>query len=135
MAGSFADYLEDRVLDHIFGATASTAPVTLYCGLSTTTITDAGGNITEPSGNNYSRVAITNNSTNFPASSGGAKANGTAITFPTASGSWGTCTHAFLSDASSGGNIYVWADLTVSKSITSGDTFSFPVGDFDITLA
>lgn len=132
--GSFTDYLENRVLDHIFGATASTAPATLYVGLSTTTITDAGGNITEPSGNGYARVAVTNNSTNFPAASGGAKANGTAITFPQASGSWGTVIDFFISDASSAGNIYGYGTLTVSKAVTSGDTLSFAIGDLDITL-
>lgn len=133
--GSFADYLENRVLDHIFGGAASSAPGTLYVGLSTTTITDAGGNITEPSGNGYARVAVTNNSTNFPNASGGAKANGTAITFPQASGSWGTVTDFFISDASSGGNIYAYGALAVAKAVTSGDTLSIPIGDLDITLA
>lgn len=132
--GSFANFLEDEILDHIFSAATFTAGATLHVGLSTTTITDAGGNITEPSGNNYSRVAVTNNATNWPASSGGAKANGTAITFPQASGSWGTVTDVFISDASSGGNIYCYGALTVSKAITSGDTAQFAIGDFDITL-
>lgn len=133
--GSFADYLENRALDHFFGGAISTAPVTLYVGLSTTTITDAGGNITEPSGNGYARVAVTNNSTNFPNASGGTKSNGTAINFPAASGAWGNCTDFFLSDASSGGNIYAVGVLDVAKNVTSGDTVSFPIGDLDITLA
>lgn len=132
--GSFVDYLENRALDHFFGGAASTPPATLYVGLSTTTITDAGGNITEPSGNNYSRVAVTNNSTNFPNASGGAKSNGTAITFPTASGPWGTVTDFFLSDNSSGGNIYVAGALTASKAVGTSDTVSFAVGDFDLAL-
>ena len=29
---SFSDYLEDKVLDHVFGGTAYTAPSTLYVG-------------------------------------------------------------------------------------------------------
>lgn len=132
--GSFADYLENELLDHAFGAATWTPPATLYVGLSTTTVTDAGGNITEPSGNNYSRVAVTNNATNFPAASGGAKSNGTAITFPTASGSWGTVTDLFISDASSGGNILAYDDLAVAKAVTSGDTVSFAIGDLDLTL-
>ena len=32
MAG-FTDYLEDKVLDHVFGGTSYTAPGTLYVGL------------------------------------------------------------------------------------------------------
>jgi len=133
--GSFADYLEDKVLDYVFSKAAFTPAATLYLGLSTTTITDAGGNITEPSGNNYSRVAITNNDTNFPASSGGAKANGAALSFPQASGAWGDIIDFFLTDAETGaGNIYGFGTLTTHKDVTAGDTLSFAIGDLDITL-
>lgn len=132
--GSFADFLENELLDHVFGAAAYTAPATLFVGLSTTTITDAGGNITEPSGNGYARVSVTNNATNFPAASGGAKSNGTAITFPTATGSWGTVTDMFISDASSGGNILCHDVLAVAKAVTTNDTVSFAIGDLDFTL-
>lgn len=136
MAGSFADYLEAKILDLVFGATAFTAPSPIYLGLSTTTITDAGGNITEPSGFAYARVSITNNSTNWPAASVGAgsKANGVAFTFPAATGAWGTITDFFISDASSGGNILAYGVLTLSKAINNGDTASFAIGDITITL-
>lgn len=133
MAGSFADYLEDEILDHIFGGGDYTRPGTLYAALYTVAPTDSGGG-TEVSGGSYARVAITNNSTNFPASSGGAKSNGTAITFPTATGNWGTVVAFGLFDASSSGNLLVWGDLTTSKSVTTGDTASFAIGELDITL-
>lgn len=132
--GSFADYLEDELLDHVFGAASFSAPATLYIGLSTTTITDAGGNITEPSGNGYARVAVTNNATNFPAASGGAKANGTDIAFPEATGSWGTVIDFFIADASSGGNILAYGTLTASKTVDTNDIVEFQTGDLDITL-
>lgn len=132
--GSFADYLENKLLDHAFGGPDYTRATNTYVGLSTTTITDAGGNITEPSGNAYARVNLTNNSTNWPAASAGAKSNGVAITFPTATGSWGTVTDFFISDASSGGNILGYGALTTSKTIGNGDTASFAIGDLDITL-
>lgn len=131
---SFADFLENELLDHVFGNAAYTAPATLYVALSTTTPTDDGGNFTEPSGNGYDRVDVTNNATNFPAASGGAKANGTAITFAQASGSWGTVTHFGIYDANTAGNLLGWGALTVSKAISSGDTASFAIGDLDITL-
>jgi len=133
--GSFADYLENALLDHAFGGGDFTRPATVYVGLSTSTITDAGGNITEPSGNAYARVAVTNNSTNFPSASGGAKANGAAITFPAATGSWGTVTDFFISDASSGGNIMGYGALTTAKAITTGDVASFAVGELDLALS
>lgn len=132
--GSFTDFLELELLDHVFGAAAYTAPATLYVGLSTTTITDAGGNITEPSGGAYARVAVTNNATNFPAAAAGSKSNGTAVNFPTATASWGTVIDFFIADASSGGNILGYGTLTVAKTVGSGDTPSFAIGDLVITL-
>ena len=136
MAGSFSDFLELEVLDHVFGAAAYTAPVTIYVGLWTAALADAstGSTANEVSGGSYARVAVTNNATNFPAASAGAKSNGTAVTFPAATASWGTVTHVGLLDAASAGNLLAWADLTTSKTISSGDTASFAVGDIDFTL-
>ena len=36
-------------------------------------------------------------------------------------------------DAATAGNLLYWADLTVSKTVGSGDTAEFAVGDIDIT--
>lgn len=131
--GSFSNFLELEILDHVFGAASYSAPATLYFALFTATPSDAGGG-TEATGGSYARVAVTNNATNFPAASGGAKSNGTAITFPTASAAWGTVVAMGVFDASSGGNLLAWAALTTSKTISGGDTPSFPAGDFDVTL-
>lgn len=132
MAG-FSDFLENELLDHVFGNAAYSAPATLYLALFTATPSDSGGG-TEVSGGSYDRADVTNNATNFPAASGGAKANGAAITFPTASASWGTVNSWGLFDANSGGNLLVWGPLTANKTIDSGDTPSFAIGDLDITL-
>lgn len=133
MPGSFSDYLENKVLDHLFGGTAYSAPATVYVALFTITPGDAGGG-TEVTGNNYSRVAVTNNGTNFPAASGGSKSNGTTITFPTASGAWGTVVAVGIFDAANAGNLLAWASLNTSKTIGSGDTASFPASSLTITL-
>ena len=133
MAGSFSDYLEDELLDHVLGGADYARPATVYVGLYTAAPTDAGGG-TEVAGNNYARVSVTNNATNWPASSGGAKANGTAITFATPSGSWGTVGAMGVFDASSAGNLLAWADLAVPKSVSSGDIVAFAVGELDVSL-
>jgi hypothetical protein len=137
VAGSFANYLEDELLDHVLGGADYTRPGTVYIALGTATAaTDQdSGFSSEVSGNAYARVSVTNNSTNWPASSGGAKSNGTVITFPQATGSWGTVTQFAIMDASTSGNTLVWGDLTTSKTIGSGDTASFAVGDLDVTLS
>lgn len=62
---SFSDYLENKVLDHVYRNVAYTAPTGTYLALYTVAPTDAGGG-TEVTGGGYARQAIT-----FGASSGG----------------------------------------------------------------
>lgn len=70
MAGSFSNFLEGSLLDHVFGSVDYTPPVTFYVALFTVTPSDSGGG-TEVSGGSYARVAMTNNPTNFPNASSG----------------------------------------------------------------
>jgi len=133
VAGSFNDFLELELLDHVFGAAAYTAPATVYVALYTAAPSDSGGG-TEVTGGSYVRLAVTNNATNFPAASAGAKSNGTVFTFATATANWGTIVAFAILDASTGGNFLCWGDLTTSKAVNNGDTASFAVGDLDITL-
>lgn len=129
MAGK-TNYLEGKVLDLILNATAFSAP-TPYVGLFTAAPTDAGGG-TEVSGGSYARVDA---SANFPAASGTPRscANDVAITFPTATADWGTCTHFGIFDAASAGNLLYWAALTASKTVQNGDTASFAIGALTVT--
>ena len=128
MAG-FTTYLQQEILDHIFGNGAYSAP-TVHVGLFTAAPSDAGGG-TEVSGNSYARV---NASALFGAASGTAVANDGAITFPTATGSWGTITHFGVFDASTAGNLLVWGAVTPNKAVGDGDTASFATGELDVTL-
>lgn len=129
--GGFSNYWENKILDHVFSKASYTAP-TIYVGLSTADPLDDGSGLAEPSGNGYARV-VTSAST-WTAASGGALSNAGDITFPEASGSWSTVTHFALFDASSGGNMLAHGTLSVSKTITAGDTAKFAVGDLDVTL-
>lgn len=141
MAGSKSDYLEARILNHFLGATASTAPSVTAIALSTALYDDAatGASMTEVSNaNSYARVSKTNNSTNWPPASGtgpATKSNGTAITFPTATGSWGNIKSFYIVDSATygAGNVLYGGDLTSAEDIFSGDTASFEVGDIDVT--
>lgn len=140
MAGSKSDYLEKIFLDLIFGASAFSSPGTLYLALSTAAYADAstGTSMTEvsTSGTGYTRLAVTNNSTNWPAASGtspATKSNGTAMTFATATGSWGTVVSFYVVDAATVGNILYGGDLTVSKTIGTGDTATFAVSAINVT--
>lgn len=128
--GSFSNYLENKLLDHFLKVASFTVPTNIYVGLSTADPLDTGAGIAEPSGNAYARV----NMNNWDAASGGASANTNQVTFPEATGSWGTITHFFLADDVSAGNMLCHGSLTTSKAITTGDTPRFNVGEIDITL-
>jgi|TARA_R100000482_G_scaffold108402_2_gene50666 hypothetical protein len=130
MAG-FSDYLEDKVLDHVFGGTAYTAPSTLYVALYTVAPTDTGGG-TEVSGGAYARqtAAFTVSGTNPTTAS-----NSAAVEYPTATANYGTVVAVGIFDALSGGNLLAYANLDTSKVVSTGDVFRFNTGDLDITLA
>lgn len=135
---SFSDYLEDKVLNHVFGGTSYTAPTTLYVGVFTSAASDTGPG-TEVSGNGYARqsVAFTVSGTSPTTASSSA-----AVEFPEATGSWGTVTYAGVFDAVSGGNMLAWAELTdpadfvtaLPKAITTGDILRISAGNLKVTL-
>jgi len=130
MAGSFSDYLEDKLLKHAFTNTAYTPAATLYVALYTAAPTDAGGG-TQVSGNAYARVSV-----EFTVSGTTTLAtNSAAVEFAAATASWGTIVAVGIFDASTSGNLLAWADLTTSKTIDTGDIFRIPAGDLDITLS
>jgi len=130
MAGSFSDYLEDKLLKHVFTNTAYTSPTTLYLALFTTAPSDAGGG-TELSGSGYTRksVAFTVSGTTTLAT------NSAAVEFDAATGSWGTIVAVGIYDASTVGNLIAWSDLTTAKTIATGDILRVPSGELDITLS
>lgn len=140
MAGSKSNYLENKILNLVLGGTAYSIPATLYVGLwdsAAGELTDAstGASAGEISGNGYARVAITNNTTTWgAATTDGTRKNAIAITFPTATGTWGTSVdQVAILDATTSGNILYWGDLSVAKVITSGDTAKFDIADIVIT--
>ena len=130
MAG-FSDYLEDKVLDHVFGGNAYTAPSTLYVALYTVAPSDTGGG-TEVSGGAYARqtATFTVSGTNPTTAT-----NSAAIEYPTATANYGTVVACGVFDAASSGNLLAYANLTNSNTVESGDIFRFTSGDLDITLA
>lgn len=126
---SFTNYTEGKIADEIFGATAFAAPATLHIGLHSAYPNEAGVGA-ELSGNNYSRVAVTNNTTNWPNYSADQKSNGTTITFPTASGPWLEAVAVSVWDSGAGGNMIArgWLGSDAGKlfTATTADLFTAP---------
>ena len=134
MAG-FTDAWEINILNHFIGNLPATVPSTIYVGLSTTTINAAGGNITEPGGGAYERLATANNLATWP--SGNPKVNGVTLTFQRATGTWGQIVDFFLANhatSSAAGNIIAFGTLVVPLTVNAGNTPSFGVGALRVRL-
>ena len=135
---SFSTYLEKGVLDHIFMQAALSQPTNVYVALCTAAPADndTGSTIVEPSGNAYARVstAAADWTVATDASNNTTAENANVITFPTATGSWGTVTHVAICDAATGGNVLAYGTLTTPKAIATDDTASFAAGSLVITL-
>lgn len=135
---SFSDYLEDKILDHVFGGTAYTAPATLYVGLFTSTASDSAAG-TEVSGNGYARQTAAFTVSGTSPTTAASSAN---IEFPEATGSWGTITYAGIFDASTAGNMLAYAELTdpadfttsLPKAVDTGDILRINAGNLKVTL-
>lgn len=148
-AQSLTDYAENRLIDAVFRGQSLGAPATFYVGLATAASSCETGTITEvsTSGTGYARAAVTSSLTNWAGTqsagsttassgTGGQTSNNATITIgSTATGAWGSVTHFFMSDSSSGGNIWVCQSLTTAKTVNSGDPApTFSAGALTVTF-
>ncbi len=136
MAG-LTNYLEDKIINHVFGSTTYTKPTNWYVGLLTATPSDSAAG-TEVSGGSYARQVCAFTITG----SGIAQAlNTSAITFPTATADWGVVGWVGLYDALTSGNLAAYQNLQQSdfstattKTINDGDIFKFNASTIKIQL-
>jgi len=132
--GSLTNKAETELLDHV--ANVAYSPVaTVYLGLCTADPTDAatGGSANEcADANAYERTAIT-----FAAYASRAVAQTGAVTFPTASGTWGACTHwaVFSSQTHGAGDCLAHGALDATKTPGNGDTPSVASAEVDVAYS
>lgn len=139
-----SDYLENKIIDHLFRAATWAKPTTLYVALFTSAPSDSGGG-TEVTGGSYARVPLNPSDTNWTATQGGTSGNSSgtggqtsnavAITYPAPTADWGVITHWAICDAITAGNRIVWDALTASRTVLNGDGApSFAIGALSITV-
>jgi hypothetical protein len=131
--GSLSDYSENELLDHLFNA-AYPAPGTLELALCTADPTDAGtgATITEVAdANNYARAEIA-----FSAAAARAVVQNGAVTFPQASGAWGTITHWAILDGDTHGadNVLAHGAFGSSFEPVDGNTPSIATTEINVTI-
>lgn len=123
MATEISTYLAEKLLDHVFGGTPYTAPVTVYASLYTSDPGPADTG-TEAAFLNYARQAVT-----FGAVASRQISNSAKVTYP-AAGATGvpeTITHAALHDAVSGGNLLVYSPVDASRIVNEGTEVEFDI--------
>jgi hypothetical protein len=122
---SASNYEEEQILKDRFGITSWTPPSTNYMAVSTADPTDDCSGLEEPIGNSYARVSITNDGTEWSYSSGQVD-NDNPITFPQATGSWGTISHWVMFDQDR-------TSYSVDGVDTTNDIFTLPDAAGDVT--
>lgn len=116
--GSFSDYAENGLLDHIFGKSTFTEPPTILVGLLTAQPDDDFGNIdsVEVQAPSYQRVETYHE--DWSRSVEGDAWNSSLITFPIAEEFWGVVSHYALFDTWS--NPLMWGVLPQGTEILTG---------------
>ena len=126
------NYLENKIVDAMFRNIAYTWPTTLAIGLFTVAPSDTGGG-TEVTGGSYARVSLNplysnwkgtgGETTNTPSTgTSGTTSNNSVITFPAPTANWGSIQAVGIFDATSGGNLLLYNNLTIPKTVNNGDS-------------
>lgn len=125
---AMTDYLETKVLRHVFMNTPYTRPTTVYVVLYTDAPDDTGGG-TEVTGGSYARQSIA-----FVLGTGGAGqiSNSTTLSFT----GMPACTvvAAGIADAATGGNLLAYGDLPAPVTYVAADNATAAAGSFSFTL-
>jgi hypothetical protein len=144
VAGSMTDVWEKKFIDLIFRNTAASATTpagldtaSVWIALFTVAPTDSTTG-TEVTGGSYARVAVARTGAGWDAASGvlATTQNTGTVTFTLASANWGTVVAFGICNSLAGAlstDLIYWGDLTLNKTISSGDTASFAAGTITIT--
>ena len=141
-----SDYLEDEIVKHIFRTGSFTKPTVLAFALLTTAADDDDdGQFTTSTGvevansGAYARQDRPPLDANWTATSGGdgQTDNAAAITYPTATGNWGTVAAMAICDSTTydAGNMLFHSPVDTSKAVNTDDTAEFAAGAVTVTFA
>jgi hypothetical protein len=126
---ALSDYLEEKLLNHVFRQISYTGPGAIYVGLFKTNPGDDNSG-EELYGNGYDRVTAT-----FEAgTTNGTIVNDADIVFPQATATWPTVEYIGLFDNRIGGNLLVHTKLAKPIDIDIDDSFLISANNMTIAL-
>ena len=125
-----SDYLESKLIDHVFRNTAFTTPGIVHVALYSDDPTDADIG-TELIDNGYARIPVT-----MGVDTDGVSLNTAEVLFAAAiTLDWDAITHIGIRDEATAGNLLMHKALTSPVSVLIGNSFRIPIGDLEITFA
>lgn len=131
-------YLRQYVLEQVLLGANHPSPAVLYLALFTTAPTAAGPG-TEVLGGAYARQSITwsldGTAAAITAKTVDNAVNAAILTFPNATVAWGRVTHWAVMDALSGGNLFYYGEVSLSRDIAVGNTQVVPVANLRIDMS
>ena len=130
MAGSKTNYVEQKILDLMYGNQSWTPGANSVIALYTVAPGEAGGG-TEANYAGYVRVTVTNDLTTWP--SANPKLNGIEFVFPTASGDQAGNIVGVGCFEAAGVNLIGYATVAVAKPVLTNDTPKFPAGSLSFS--
>ena len=127
---AMSDYLEEKLLDHVYNGLAMTQPTAWYLALYNTDPTDADTG-TEITGGGYAPTVFT------PVISGDPAfiiSNTADIVFPTATGDWTTINFVAVFDGADTGtaNMLDYGAITTPRTVLTDGVFKVLLGELDI---
>ena len=132
------DFCAEEMLDMTFLDTNPTyTPGAVWVGLGTAAFNDAGSMTNECAYTGaYTRLQH-EGTANWDTAAASVTANKTAITFITATGSWGTVSHYMLTtvETEDAGDMLLFGVWDTPNAIIADDQVNIPIGDLDITMS
>jgi hypothetical protein len=123
---AMTNYLEAKLLDHVFRSVTYTPPSVVYLALFTALPDDSGGG-TEVTGGSYARQGVT-----FAAavSPDGRVSNSASVLFSNMPAC--TVVGGGYVDAISGGNLLMYGPLAMPRVVVAGDNITVAIGDLNV---
>lgn len=126
-----ATYMETIMLNSTLKGAAFTTIPTVYVALYTSDPTAADTGV-EVAGNAYARQALTNG---FSVPASGVSSNSSIISFPVATGAWGTVGWFGIRTALTAGSLIYSGPLTTPQAVVLNTQLQFLIGQLSVTLA
>lgn len=129
MAG-LSDTYENRALDWVLVTGTPTRASGTWLALYTTAPTDSTAGTEVTNANAYARQSVT-----FSAAASGSASNSATVTWPAATGSWGTVTSVAVVDSATygAGNVIAYGNLSASQAVANTNVFEILSGQLVVT--